>query len=72
MAIDPVCGMEVDPKTAKWSYEYEGKMYYFCAPGCKTSFEKNPKKYLGHEHGHGEHGHGEHGHDEHGHHEHHH
>lgn len=23
-----------------------GKVYYFCCPGCKTPFEKNPDKYL--------------------------
>ncbi len=45
-AIDPVCKMEVDVNTAKWVSEYKGKKYYFCAPGCKTSFEKDPKKYL--------------------------
>jgi len=58
MEIDPVCGMEVDPKTAAASYEYEGKMYYFCAPGCKASFEKDPEKYLMHAHDeHDHHGH---------------
>jgi YHS domain-containing protein len=46
MAIDPVCGMEVDEKTAKWKSEYDGKTYYFCAPGCKASFDKDPEKYL--------------------------
>lgn len=46
MAIDPVCGMEVDEKTAAATYEYKGKTYYFCAPGCKASFEKDPEKYL--------------------------
>jgi YHS domain-containing protein len=46
MAIDPVCGMEVDEKTAAATYEYQGKTYYFCAPGCKASFEKDPEKYL--------------------------
>lgn len=59
MEIDPVCGMEVDPKNAAATYEYEGKMYYFCAPGCKASFEKDPEKYLQHDHG---------GHEHHGHH----
>jgi Cu+-exporting ATPase len=47
MEIDPVCKMEVDPATAEWKSEYRGKMYYFCSPGCKRSFEKNPQKYLG-------------------------
>jgi len=37
MAIDPICGMEVDEKTAL-SVEYEGKKYYFCSPGCRDKF----------------------------------
>ena len=47
MAIDPICKMTVDEKTAKLKSEYKGKMYYFCAPGCKKAFEDNPGKYLG-------------------------
>jgi YHS domain-containing protein len=47
MAIDPICKMTVDEKTAKLKSEYKGKMYYFCAPGCKKAFEANPEKYLG-------------------------
>lgn len=46
MAKDLVCGMEVDPKTAPAKAEYEGKTYYFCAPGCKRAFEEQPEKYL--------------------------
>jgi YHS domain-containing protein len=46
MEKDPVCGMNVDPKTASWKSEYQGKMYYFCAPGCKADFDKNPQKYI--------------------------
>jgi len=46
MEIDPVCKMEVDPKTTEWKTEYKGKMYYFCAPGCKRTFEKNPEIYV--------------------------
>jgi len=46
MAQDPVCGMEVDPKTAAAKSEYKGQTYYFCAPGCKVAFEKDPLKYL--------------------------
>ena len=45
MAIDPVCKMTVDEKTARLKSEYKGKMYYFCAPGCKKAFEDNPAKY---------------------------
>ncbi len=45
-AIDPVCGMEVDSKTAKWKSEYEGHTYYFCAPGCKREFDQDPAKFT--------------------------
>jgi YHS domain-containing protein len=38
--------MEVEEATAKWTSEYQGKTYYFCAPGCKFSFEEHPEKYL--------------------------
>jgi YHS domain-containing protein len=38
--------MEVDPKTAPAKSEYKGKTYYFCAPGCKRTFDKDPEKYL--------------------------
>jgi len=55
MAIDPVCGMQVDEKTAPAKAEYQGQTYYFCAPGCKAEFERNPQRYVGQEHGH-EHG----------------
>ncbi|MCW3980919.1 MAG: YHS domain-containing protein [Candidatus Bathyarchaeota archaeon] len=45
MVKDPVCEMEVDEKTAKHKAEHMEKTYYFCAPGCKKEFEKNPHKY---------------------------
>jgi Cu+-exporting ATPase len=38
-AIDPVCGMEVDPATAAGSSEHEGQTYYFCSTGCKRRFD---------------------------------
>ena len=57
MPMDPVCHMEVDEKTAQWASDYEGQTYYFCAPGCKTSFDKDPEKYLGHTEGHDHHHH---------------
>jgi YHS domain-containing protein len=47
MAIDPVCKMIVDPKTAEVKSDYQGQTYYFCAPGCKKTFEQNPQKYIG-------------------------
>ncbi|MDT8781324.1 MAG: YHS domain-containing protein [Candidatus Bathyarchaeota archaeon] len=46
MAKDLVCNMEVDEKTAKWKTIYQGKTYYFCAPGCKKEFESNPQEYV--------------------------
>jgi Cu+-exporting ATPase len=45
-AIDPVCGMTVDPATAPASTEYQGKTYYFCCPHCLEKFRTNPQRYL--------------------------
>jgi len=47
MAKDPVCGMMVDEKKAKLKSDYMGKTFYFCAPSCKTTFDKDPAKYAG-------------------------
>ncbi|HEY7475764.1 MAG TPA: YHS domain-containing protein, partial [Vicinamibacterales bacterium] len=45
---DPVCGMSVDPASARGgSHEYKGTTYYFCAPGCRQKFAANPEQYLG-------------------------
>jgi Cu+-exporting ATPase len=44
---DVVCGMDIDPATAAGKSEYKGQTYYFCSPGCKRSFDKDPEKYLG-------------------------
>ena len=46
MAIDPICGMTVDEKTAKFKSDYKGKTYYFCAPGGKKKFDADPGKYA--------------------------
>jgi YHS domain-containing protein len=45
-AKDPVCDMLVDIATATLTSQYKGKTYYFCAPGCKRSFDKAPDKYV--------------------------
>jgi Cu+-exporting ATPase len=45
-AIDPVCGMQVDPATAAGSSEYQGQTYYFCSLGCKRQFDKDPESHL--------------------------
>src|ERR1044071_7259441 len=46
-AIDPVCGMTVDPHTAKHRAERCGHTYYCCPAGCRTKFVNDPQKYLG-------------------------
>ncbi|MCC6887112.1 MAG: heavy metal translocating P-type ATPase [Hyphomicrobiales bacterium] len=43
---DPVCGMTVDPHTARHRHQYEGRTYYFCAAGCRAKFAAEPDKYL--------------------------
>lgn len=46
-AIDPVCQMIVDTGNPPGrSSEYQGTVYYFCAPGCKHQFDQEPEKYL--------------------------
>jgi xanthine dehydrogenase accessory factor len=45
-ARDPVCGMTVEIATARFTSEYAGTTYYFCASGCKRSFDKEPQKYI--------------------------
>lgn len=47
MVKDPVCGMEIDEKTAAGKSEYQGQTYYFCSVGCKKAFDKEPQKYVG-------------------------
>nr|MBI3613714.1 heavy metal translocating P-type ATPase [Nitrospirota bacterium] len=46
MAIDPVCGMTVNEQTAPATTVHEGTAYYFCAPGCKRTFEADPGRIL--------------------------
>ena len=46
-ARDPVCGMSVDPASAKHKAEHEGTAYYFCSGGCRDKFAAEPARYLG-------------------------
>ncbi len=46
LARDPVCGMSVNPATAKHVHEHDGKKYYFCRAGCVEKFKANPQGYL--------------------------
>ncbi|MEQ9395550.1 heavy metal translocating P-type ATPase [Haliea sp.] len=43
---DPVCGMTVDPATAKHHSEHKGQTWYFCAARCREKFEADPEQYL--------------------------
>src|SRR6185436_4310361 len=45
-AVDPVCGMTVDPVSAAGSHEYKGKTYYFCSTHCLHKFSEDPERYL--------------------------
>jgi Cu+-exporting ATPase len=45
-ATDPVCGMKVDPATAKHRFAYKGQDYFFCSGRCRERFEAEPEKYL--------------------------
>ena len=56
MAVDPICHMTVDPKTAAGSSEYRGETVYFCNLGCKAKFDADPAHYVKH-HDHEEHAH---------------
>ncbi len=49
MALDPVCGMTVDPESARAKglhSEYKGVDYFFCGKGCKLDFDEDPARYL--------------------------
>jgi Cu+-exporting ATPase len=46
MERDPVCGMTVDPPSARAIVEHDGKTHYFCSPGCAAKFRANPEKYV--------------------------
>ncbi|WP_153022830.1 YHS domain-containing protein, partial [Rhodanobacter thiooxydans] len=43
---DPVCGMTVDPATAKHVSTHDGQTFYFCSAGCKAKFDASPATYA--------------------------
>lgn len=48
-AVDPVCGMTVDPETARskgLQSTHDGRVYFFCGKGCKLEFDEDPERYL--------------------------
>ncbi|HXJ53627.1 MAG TPA: heavy metal translocating P-type ATPase [Burkholderiales bacterium] len=46
MALDPVCGMTVDPAKAAGEFEHKGTKYYFCSKHCVHAFSSDPERYL--------------------------
>src|SRR5258708_16225322 len=46
VAIDPVCGMSVNPEAAKHRFAYKGQDYFFCSAPCPERFEAEPEKFL--------------------------
>jgi xanthine dehydrogenase accessory factor len=45
-AVDPVCGMTVDPQNARAVVDHQGTRYFFCCPGCAERFRGEPVRYL--------------------------
>jgi Cu+-exporting ATPase len=45
MALDPVCGMTVDPAKAAGAFDYKGAKYYFCSKHCLHSFQSDPERF---------------------------
>ncbi len=60
---DPACGMSIESEKAAATETYQGQNYYFCSPGCRDTFKKDPAKFAakaaksGTEAGHGGHQH---------------
>ncbi len=46
MAIDPACGVSVDPDAAAVSVDHDGQTYYFCSEGCRDHFVADPEHTL--------------------------
>src|SRR4051795_5533056 len=44
---DPVCGMSVDPATARHRAEYAGRDYFFCGARCRERFVAEPERFVG-------------------------
>ena len=44
-ALDPVCGMTVEPGTTPHHASHDGHEFHFCSAGCKTKFEADPAAF---------------------------
>ncbi|UCE29852.1 MAG: YHS domain-containing protein [Candidatus Bathyarchaeota archaeon] len=47
MPRDPVCGMVLDERTAKFKMKFGGENYYFCSIKCKKKFKRRKAKFTG-------------------------
>ena len=45
-AIDPICGMSVPTRDARFTHEHAGTVFYFCCAGCKSTFAADPEPHL--------------------------
>lgn len=46
MAIDPVCGMDVNEDNPPAKTQYDGTTYYFCSEACRATFEEDPEEFI--------------------------
>jgi xanthine dehydrogenase accessory factor len=46
-ATDPVCGMTVAVTRATPQMTHDGRMWFFCGPGCRQAFADDPARYQG-------------------------
>jgi len=45
--LDPVCLMDVDPVSARFTVEHKSRTYAFCGPGCRREFIEDPAAFVG-------------------------
>ncbi len=45
-AVDPVCGMRVDPLATAHHAEHAGQAFHFCSAGCRAKFATEPDRFL--------------------------
>ncbi len=45
LVIDPVCGMQVDRRSAV-VIEHDGRTYYFCESACADTFSDEPDRWI--------------------------
>jgi xanthine dehydrogenase accessory factor len=45
-AVDPVCGMNIDPASALYRFDHAGRTYVFCGSGCRRAFAADPASFV--------------------------